>query len=118
MHEMSIAASLLAIVREELERHDGARLTRVCVKYGRLSQLVPDSLTFAWEVLTKGTPLEQSVLELEEVPLLVACSDCGLEFQPEEGQLLLMPCPACGEDLGHKVLSGKEMYLDHIEVDA
>jgi hydrogenase nickel incorporation protein HypA/HybF len=28
-----------------------------------------------------------------------------------------MPCPACGEILGHDIKSGRELYIDEIEAD-
>lgn len=117
MHETSIAASLLDIVRNELRKHEATRLHLVRVKYGRLTQLVPDSLLFAFEMLTKGTDLEGARLELDQIPLRVRCWSCGTEFEPEHESVLIMPCPSCGEDFGHEVLSGKELYLDTLEAE-
>ncbi len=117
MHETSIAASLLDIVRNELEKHGATRLHLVRVKYGRLTQVVPDSLLFAFDMLIKGTDLEGARLELEEQPLLVRCWSCKTEFEPVHESVLIMPCPSCGEDFGHEVLSGKELYLDTLEAD-
>lgn len=117
MHETSIAASLLDIVRSELEKHGATRLHLVRVKYGRLTQVVPDSLLFAFDMLIKGTDLEGARLELEELPLRVRCWVCKTEFEPEHESVLIMPCPSCGEDFGHEVLSGKELYLDTLEAE-
>lgn len=118
MHEMSIAQSLLEIIRQELARHDPkGRLTLVSVKHGQLTHIVPDSLYFAFDVLTKDTPLEGAQLVLEEVPLRVQCSSCNREFEPESEHPLLMPCPFCGEECGHEVICGKELYLDRLEVE-
>ena len=117
MHETSIAASLLDIIRNEMEKHEATRLHLVRVKFGRLTQLVPESLLFAFEMLTKGTDLEGARLELDEVPLLVRCWSCGKEFKPEYENVLLMPCPSCGEEFGHEVISGKELYIESIEAD-
>lgn len=116
MHEMSIAQSLLQIIQQEMEKHPAAKLELVRVKHGQLTHIVPGSLYFAFEVLTKDTPLENAVLELEEIPLKVACGGCGAEFEPESEHPLLMPCPFCGEECGHTVLSGKELYLDHLVI--
>jgi hydrogenase nickel incorporation protein HypA/HybF len=54
---------------------------------------------------------------MEEVQLKVACRSCAVEFTPDEEEMILMTCPACGEQFGHKVLQGKELYIDHIEAD-
>ncbi len=117
MHEMSIATSLLEIIQQEMAKHGATRLIVVRVKHGALSQLVPEALDFAFTALTKGTPLEGAVLEMVEVPLKVACRACGAEFTPDDRDVLLMPCPQCGEEFGHTILSGRELYLDHLEAD-
>lgn len=114
---MSIAQSLLDIIRQEMEKHEATTLTLVRVKHGQLTHIVPDSLYFAFEVLTKDTPLEGAKLELEEVPLCVKCAGCGKEFEPESEHPLLMPCPHCGEEDGHEVVCGKELYLDRLDVE-
>ena len=62
MHEMSVVTSLLSIVREEMEKHDVHRLLLVRVRYGALSNIVPEALSFAFEALTAGTDFEGAVL--------------------------------------------------------
>ncbi|WP_028587024.1 hydrogenase maturation nickel metallochaperone HypA [Desulfocurvus vexinensis] len=116
MHEMSIAQSLVAIIKEEMEKHGLTRLHAVRVCHGRLAALVPDALAFAFEACTLGTPMQGVRLELAEIPIVLRCSQCAQEFSPEQGDLF-MPCPACGEGLGHEVLQGKELYLDNIEAE-
>ena len=63
MHEISICQSLVSVVLDELtQRAIGpGRLQRVRVVAGQLHQLVPDSLTFAYELLTRDTPAATSV---------------------------------------------------------
>ena len=99
MHEMSVVTSLLSIVREEMEKHDVHRLLLVRVRYGALSNIVPEALSFAFEALTAGTDFEGAVLETEEVPIT------------------LKPCPACGEQYGHSMETGRELYVQHIEAE-
>jgi len=116
MHELSIAQSLVGIIQDEMEKHGLTKLLTVRVKYGRLAALVPDALSFAFEACTLGTPMEGVQLELSEIPILLKCSECETEFSPERGDLF-MPCPECGEGLGHQVLQGKELYLDNMEAE-
>lgn len=113
---MSIAQSLVAIIKEEMEKHGLTRLHTVRVCHGRLAALVPDALAFAFEACTLGTPMQGVRLELAEIPIVLRCSQCAAEFSPEQGDLF-MPCPTCGEGLGHEVLQGKELYLDNIEAE-
>lgn len=117
MHELSLVQGIVDIVKQEMENHGLTKLLKVRVKYGRLAQVVPDALQMGWEVMTNGTPFAGAELELEEIPLRVACCKCATEFSPVETEGLLMTCPSCGEDFGHKVLSGREFYLDEIEAE-
>lgn len=117
MHEMSIAANLIEIIKQELEKHEAKKLLLVKVCHGKLANVVPEALHFAWEVVTKETPMEGATMELEEIPLRLKCAKCSEEFEPSEHDILLMPCPECGEDIGHEVISGKELYLAHLEAE-
>ena len=114
MHEMSIAQSLIGILQDEMAKNGVTILTKVQVKYGALSGVVPEALAFAFEVLTKETDMADAELVLEEVPLKLRCSECAKEFVSEERGLILIPCPYCGEDIGHEVLEGKELYIERI----
>ena len=64
MHELAIAESVVATV---LERTGGRQVSVVRLRVGRLSGVVPDALTFCFELATAGTPLEGATLEIEEV---------------------------------------------------
>ena len=108
MHEMSVVTSLLSIVREEMEKHDVHRLLLVRVRYGALSNIVPEALSFAFE---------GAVLETEEVPITLKCSQCGHTFPAVKGEHFFAPCPACGEQYGHSMETGRELYVQHIEAE-
>ena len=95
------------------------RLVKVVVRHGALAAIVPEAMVFAWDAITRDSPLQGSVMELHEVPVRLQCCLCGQEFVPAELErgLLCSPCPGCGEELGHKVLDGKELTLEHLEVE-
>ncbi len=114
MHEMSIAESILDIVRQELVNHKCEKLTHVKVCYGALSQVVPDSLSFCFEALVKNTIHEHAHFELEEVPLVLSCGACKEQFQPDD---VITPCPLCGHFTGHEVITGRELYVAHLEAE-
>lgn len=117
MHEMSIAEALIRIIESEMAAHNLRTVRRIKIKHGELSTMVPEALDFAFQAMTVNTPLEGAVLEYEKVPLTMVCSACGATFTPEIQELLCTPCPACGEELWHKVLTGKELHLEHLEGD-
>ena len=117
MHEMSIVSSLLDIVREEMKKHGVSRLNLVRVRYGALTNIVPESMQFAFEALTKGSPHEGAKLELEEVPLIARCADCDKDFNPPSKDLLDAVCPFCGCTDGHIIMNGDELFLQHLEAE-
>lgn len=118
MHEMSLVVSLLDIVRQEMEKHRAERLVLVTLRCGVLANVVPEALALAFEVQTGGTPFEGARLELTEEPVRLRCS-CGKEFSPaaSTAATVFSACPGCGEEFGHLVLAGKELYVDHLELE-
>ena len=110
MHELSIASALADIV---LRHAGGRRVTAVEVKVGRLRQVVPDALEFAWELVVRETPLEGAALELQDVPVTVRCRACDAESPIED---FPFACAACG-DLDVEVTAGDELSVEAIEVD-
>jgi len=120
MHEMSIAQSLVKIVREEMAKNQVESLIKVTVCCGRINAVVPDALHMAFEALTRDTPLQGAELDIVHVPLRLACGQCGSHFEPEDGAdtvFFHFPCPACGQDIGHEVVQGRELHVESIEAE-
>ena len=74
MHELSMCE---AIARKVVDRAAGRPVSRVVVRVGHLRQVVPDAMTFSWELLTASTELEGAELEIEHVPAVVECPACA-----------------------------------------
>ena len=114
MHEFSIGQRIVDAVLEELARLDppAARLCKTRVVLGELHQVVPDYLMSAYGLLSEGTSLAGSELELVLAPVIGRCRACGWEGNIDA------PLFRCGEcrSLGVDMISGKELYLDHLEV--
>lgn len=68
MHDMSIATSVLDVVRAEAALRPGARILKVGLRIGELAGVNPDSLTFCFEVLVRGTDLDPLELAIENLP--------------------------------------------------
>lgn len=114
MHEMTLLSSVTQIIAEEMEQHGLTRLTRVTLRSGALAGLVPEAMRFAWEVLTDSGQFKGADLCVETVPVRLRCGECLCEFAPEE-QVVFAACPVCGAQMGHKVLAGREVYIESIE---
>ncbi len=116
MHELALATGLMDIVSDELARHGATRLLLVRVRYGALSNVVPEALEMAFESLIHDTAYAGAVLEMVEEPMVLACGQCGRDFTPDEPSPFA-DCPYCGHGVFHTVKSGKELYLDHLEAE-
>ncbi|WP_300160010.1 hydrogenase maturation nickel metallochaperone HypA [Solidesulfovibrio sp.] len=116
MHELSIAQSLIALIEDEMAKHGKKTLLTVKIKHGRLSAVVPEALEMGFTALTMDTRLAGARLELEEIPVVLRCRACSREFTPE-GSSAFAPCPGCGEELGHAVVSGRELYIEYLELE-
>lgn len=112
MHEMSIAQSILDIVREEMERHQVKRLEAINVVVGELSTVIPSSLTFCYQVLTEGTDLAGTAMNIRVVPLTYRCIDCGREFTSEA---ITFECAFCGGN-APLLIAGRELTVENLEV--
>jgi hydrogenase nickel incorporation protein HypA/HybF len=110
MHELSIADAVVAIASRHAE---GRKVTRVDLRVGHLRQVVPDSLLFAFELVSAGTELEGAELVIEEVPAQVSCNACGAEME-----LTAFPahCTECGA-LDVEVSGGDELLVDALELE-
>ena len=112
MHELSIALSVLDIVRTAAADSGLASVTVVRLRIGRASGVQPDSLRFAFDCSKEGTVAEAAVLEIEEVPIGGRCDVCDHDFTSREPYVLA--CPLCGET-SFQVTTGDELHVLDLE---
>jgi hydrogenase nickel incorporation protein HypA/HybF len=110
MHELSIAD---AVVATACKHADGKRVVRVELKVGHLRQVVPSALEFAFELVAHGTPVEGAELEIEVVPVRVACRVCAAESDATEFPLA---CASCGSR-NVDVVAGEELFVNALELE-
>ena len=111
MHEGSMAASIVRIVREEAERHGVNRISRVVLRVGVFTGLEPMALRGAFELLAEGTAAEGATLSVERGPARAVCEQCGHAF---ELVVLRARCPACGGDC-LRCSGGRECVVERME---
>ena len=110
MHELSLSS---AVVNTVVGHADGRRVSVVSLKIGQLRQVIPDSLEFYFDFVSRGTVCEGARLEYELVPAVLRCAPCGREWGIE---IPAFRCPFCGgSDVG--VRSGEEFQVESIEVE-
>ena len=91
MHELSICRSIFTIADRARERR---RVAVIHLQVGHLRQIVPQTLEHCWGLVTERTDLEGSRLDIEHVPVALACGDCGVTTTAAHN--LVLTCSACG----------------------
>lgn len=117
MHEVSLMTNVLELVAQEMEKHKVSRLKSVTLRYGVLSNIVPDSMRFAFEVLTKDSEFSGSALNLVREDLQLKCRYCSHIFTTAQKNYFFVPCPNCHEEGNFEVVKGEGIFLDRIEAD-
>jgi hydrogenase nickel incorporation protein HypA/HybF len=113
VHEFGITQEILRAVLETGERVGATRINTVRITVGELTEVVPDSLQFAWEHSTPGTLAEDAALCVTETPGRSRCLECGTEFQHDRFD---RHCNACGS-FATEMIGGDELRVDDIDVD-
>jgi len=109
MHELGISRNIVTIVEEAAR---GRRVKRVTLDVGRLAGVMPDALTFCFDVVSRGTLLDGARLDINNIAGRWRCLDCGVEFETAS---LYQPC-ACGSRRGQR-LAGEELKIKTMELE-
>jgi hydrogenase nickel incorporation protein HypA/HybF len=112
MHELSIATSIVRTVLDEMARRNLPRVDRIGLKVGALTDVVGDALLFNFEAITKETPLADTELEIEHIPLEARCRQCDHRFGVEN---YAFACPRCCSGQVD-VIRGEELDIAYLEV--
>ncbi|MGW7056622.1 hydrogenase maturation nickel metallochaperone HypA/HybF [Streptomyces sp. NPDC054887] len=109
MHEMSIALAVVGQVEEAAERAGGVTAVRsLQLQVGELAGVVPDALSFCFELACAGTLLEGAELITEAVPGRARCAPCADEWAV--GMPPQLCCPVCGTATD-ALVSGRELQI-------
>jgi hydrogenase nickel incorporation protein HypA/HybF len=112
MHELGIAQNILQIVQQSVPKEQAADVRLIRIRVGRLSGVVPDSLDFCFGVIIGQTEMPQASLDIEKVPIVSKCKDCGHRFEIEDWGF---SCPAC-KSVNLELISGRELEVVEIEL--
>jgi hydrogenase nickel insertion protein HypA len=115
MHEYGLAEEILAVTLEVAETHGGQPVEHLWVRLGRLRQVMPEALSFAFTSLALGTLAEGATLHYEEIAPRVRCRSCAAVFTPEDQWWSI--CPGCGASDG-EVIAGEEVVVTRVTLRA
>jgi hydrogenase nickel incorporation protein HypA/HybF len=113
MHELSITQSLLEIVLVQAEQARANKITKINLTIGAMTGVVSESVQFYLDILTKETIAEGSQVFFTNIPSRGKCRNCSRIFELPEYD---WTCPYCQGKI-IDVVSGKELFVDSIEVE-
>jgi hydrogenase nickel incorporation protein HypA/HybF len=114
MHEMGIAMQVVEIAAASIPEHlKNSKVKGVYLKIGRLSSVVPDSLRFCFDIVSKDSAIAGAMLYIDEIPVTARCKAC------ENHWTITGPafsCPGCGGGT-IELISGQELDIASIELE-
>jgi hydrogenase nickel incorporation protein HypA/HybF len=115
VHEFAICSALIPIITAEMKKFAPAapRLKKVRLVAGALRQIVPEAISFAFEVLTKDTPLEGAVLEMTAAPIVIRCRACNWRGEIEDLTFVCKACSSTEVDLE----GGQELQVESLVIE-
>lgn len=114
MHELSIAYNLVEIAANAAKNAGAQHVKMVHLRLGLLSGIVKESLLFSFDIAAEGTLIAGARLEVEELPVIIHCAECGADTTLDTIQRFA--CGTCGALTGD-IRQGKELALDYLELE-
>ncbi len=123
MHEVSVVATLVGAVIKELSKYKVTKVNSVTVVIGEMTNLGKEQMTFAYEIVTRGTILEGSEFIIEPEPIEVQCSSCGYvgpvkvisDPDFDSHSVPVLACPECGGAI--KVIKGQSCVVRCMDIE-
>ncbi|PRH18942.1 hydrogenase maturation nickel metallochaperone HypA [Burkholderia multivorans] len=113
MHELSLCESLIELVEDERLRRGFTKVRAMRVAVGALGHVDPDAMRFCFDAVTSGTIAQGARLDIETVPGVGYCLDCGQTVTLTDR---FAACPGCGH-FNVRMTGGDELRLKELEVE-
>jgi len=111
MHELSIAKSIVDVVKGNLPDDHDVRVLSVSIRVGEYSGVEPSALTEAFPAACFETPLENATLTIELLKATYKCNACGTSFPAAAGL-----CPRCNST-DYVFESGMELDILSFDIE-
>ncbi len=117
MHEMALTENIVDIVLKNATMAEAKEVVRIHLQIGELRDVVDKLLRDCFHYLAKGTVAEKAEIEIERIPLVIQCAECGEMKQVnirtlDENQA---KCDKCGMS-NFRIVRGNEFLVDDIEI--
>lgn len=110
MHELSLCNSIVSIVDRAAA---GRPVDTVHLDLGRFRQVVPDTLTYCWGLVTATSALAGSRLEVHQIEITLGCLTCNATTSPDTE--LVLVCGSCGGG-DVSLLTGEEFMITSLDL--
>lgn len=110
MHELGIMAEVIRVVQQTAIEYNLHKVDKIRLQIGELTSVVPQYAEQLFPAAAYKTPLEGTKLEIEVIPGIGCCKECGTEFRVVEND---GKCPKCMER-NYDILSGREFLIKDI----
>ena len=111
MHELSIVESIFDIIIEIAEKNKITKISKVNLNVGKLRQVVPEFMVFAFDTVAKDTLAEKAELIINLINIEMECQACSHKFIVDEHVYI---CPEC-DSTKLSSITGNEMIITSIE---
>ena len=107
MHEVAVAAQIICLAEQELEKNHANVIEEIRLEIGQLSGIVAESLEFALEASKNETVLQYARIVIDEVQALARCHHCDATFQTDD---FFAICPECNS-IDLEIIAGRDLLL-------
>lgn len=115
MHELSVTESILSIVVRHAAKNQVGKILGIHLRIGEMTDLVDEWIQHYFDYLSKGTIAEGALLKIERSPVVFQCAECETTFHVSLKDSEKIVCRHCGSPKV-ALISGREFYIQHIEV--
>lgn len=113
MHELAITEGIMEAAVPAAQAAGAVKIIEIRLKIGELSGVFPEYIEEYFGIVSRGTIAEGAKLTVSRIPIGIKCPDCGYEGVIRNKKIR---CPECG-GTDFKIISGREYYVDSLEVE-
>ena len=111
MHELGVISAMVKTIEEIIKEQGYTKVHKLVLEVGELSGIVPHYMEVCYPAAVYKTFMENSILEMETIPGIVRCKDCGKEFNANANDFT---CPEC-QSQNMEILSGNDVMIKEIQ---
>ncbi|HWQ40526.1 MAG TPA: hydrogenase maturation nickel metallochaperone HypA [Desulfosporosinus sp.] len=110
MHELGIIAQVVKVAQRTAKANHLTKVNKIVVQVGELSGAIPEYVKKAFPAVVYNTTMKDCQLEIEEIPGIASCQNCGQQYRVVEFE---GKCPQCQSEK-YNIISGTQLVIKEI----